>query len=159
MDLLVEKVNYKKEIPIKDRRLINGYLRSDKSGKSGDLEIKMINIADQEDYYGRQDEVPLHKKGPAKGVPRYSPFGDETPALFYKGKEVFIVIPDTFVYPKDFRGDPPYTRQRGGYLLTLDKPYDRGLKLIFGYIANVHKNPHIWVDSATPLKMIKKLGI
>ena len=168
MDLIVEKLNYNKELSSDERVLLQSFARGRTGKKAGDFESKDINVPLASKHTGDIEKIkksPVWKSGPAKGLPQTERTG-YTSALFYKGKEILRHKEGPFMYPKDFvdrhnaKGDDKYKSvpsYNGGLALVADKPYERKLRIALGFIASKTVKGH-WVDE-TPLRTIKKVGL
>jgi hypothetical protein len=159
IDLIVEKLNYNKELSSDERVLLQSFTRGRTGKKVGDFESKDINVPLISKHTGDIEKIkksPVWKSGPAKGLPQTERTG-YTSALFYKGKEILRHKEGPFMYPKDIVKSSPATSYNGGLALVADKPYERKLRIALGFIASKTVKGH-WVDE-TPLGTIKKVGL
>ena len=161
-DLLVEKINYNKELSRDERLLLQKFQRGSVGNKAGDFETKEIDVPLKSEYTGDIEKIkktPVWKSGPAKGLPQTERTG-RAEALFYQGKEIMRHKEGPFYYPQDQVknfGKRVSDRYNGGIALVADKPYDRKLRIALGFFATITVAAH-WVDE-TPLKDIKKIGL
>ncbi len=161
-DLLVEKINYNKELSRDERLLLQKFQRGSVGNKAGDFETKEIDVPLKSEYTGDIEKIkktPVWKSGPAKGLPQTERTG-RAEALFYQGKEIMRHKEGPFYYPQDQVknfGKRVSERYNGGIALVADKPYDRKLRIALGFFATITVAAH-WVDE-TPLKDIKKIGL
>ena len=161
-NLLVEKINYNKELSRDERLLLQKFQRGAVGNKAGDFETKDIDVPLESEYKGDIQKIkktPVWKSGPAKGLPQTERTG-RAKALFYKGKEIMRHKEGPFYYPQDLVknfGKKVSERYNGGIALVADKPYDRKLRIALGFFATKTVAAH-WVDE-TPLKDIKKIGL
>ena len=161
MDLIVEKINYNKELSRDERLLLQKFQRGAVGNKAGDFETKDIDVPLDSEYKGDMEKLkktPVWKSGPAKGLPQTERTG-RAKALFYKGKEIMRHKEGPFFYPQDLVknfGKKVSERYNGGIALVADKPYDRKLRIALGFVATKTVKQH-WVEE-TPLSMIKKLA-
>ena len=103
MDLIVEKINYNKELSRDERILLQSFQRGAVGKKAGDFETKDIDVPLDSEYKGdieKLKKTPVWKSGPAKGLPQTERTG-RAAALFYKGKEIMRHKEGPFSYPKD----------------------------------------------------------
>jgi len=162
--LVLEKVNYNKELTDDERVLLSAFARSGREKKVGDFEAKEIDVPLESEYRGHRKiaKTPIWKSGPAKGLPQTERTG-RTTALFYKGKEILRIKEGPFAYPKDLvkmlNSDKyePAKRYNGGLALVGSGPYERKLRVALGFIASKTVKQH-WVEE-TPLRDIKKAGL
>ena len=165
MDLIVEKVNYTKELTSDERILLSGFARSGREKKIGAFESKDIDVPLESEHSGDIKKIakaPIWRTGPAKGLPQVERTG-RAAALFYKGKEIIRIKEGPFSYPKDVVKShnaakyKPVPRYNGGLALVANGPYERKLRIALGFIASETVKQH-WVEE-TPLRDIKKAGL
>ena len=162
MDLIVEKINYNKELTKDERILLQSFQRGAVGKKAGDFETKDIDVPLKSEYIGSLDKIkktPVWKSGPAKGLPQTERTG-RAKALFYKGKEIMRHKEGPFYYPQDLVknfGKRVSERYNGGIALVASGPYERKLRIALGFFATKTVKGH-WVDE-TPLRDIKKAGL
>ena len=165
MDLIVEKVNYTKELTSDERILLSAFARSGREKKVGDFEAKDIDVPLESEHKGDMKKIakaPIWRTGPAKGLPQVERTGRAS-ALFYKGKEIIRIKEGPFSYPKDVVKShnaakyTPIPRYNGGLALVANGPYERKLRIALGFIASETVKQH-WVEE-TPLRDIKKAGL
>ena len=164
-DLIVEKVDYNKELTNDEQVLLSAFARSGRAKKVGDFESKDIDVPLDSEYTGHIKKIaktPVWKSGPSKGLPQTERTG-RAAALFYKGKEIIRIKEGPFQYPKDVvkshnaKKYMPAERYNGGLALVASGPYERKLRIALGFIASKTVKGH-WVDE-TPLRTIKKVGL